>query len=55
MAFGNFTACVGFDKNIFQVKIMDRMINIFSWAIVLTFPSGSYYHRNSHIDGVRMC
>jgi hypothetical protein len=45
IAFGHFTACVGFDKNIFQAEIMDRLINFF-WggggAIVPNFSLGSW-------------
>jgi hypothetical protein len=65
MVSGHFTACASFDKNTFQVEIMDRLIFFFFLNDRSKLSSGflhvnihilaqSSYHRNSHIDGVLM-
>jgi hypothetical protein len=65
MAFGHFTACAGFDKNIFRVEILRRLISVFlndrskhSFSFLdanISFLAQFPCHRNSHIDSVRMC
>jgi hypothetical protein len=42
MAFAHFTASAGFDKNVFQVEIMDHLINAFFWTIAPNFSSGFF-------------